>query len=91
MKHGKIYSKNRYFKAGDVIKWTPAYPSSTDVESRGLGIVINSKGSKFEAYWIGDGKVREADAFLPGCYVLQDVAPIPQVKEYIDNIRREFI
>jgi len=90
MKHGKIYSKNRYFKVGDVVKWTPAYASQDDVESRGLGIVIGSEGTKFEAYWTGDGKVRKDSAFLPGCFVLQDTAPIPQVKEWVDSIKKEF-
>ena len=91
VKYGKIHSKNRYFKVGDVIKWTPSYVKSKDIDSRGLGIVVKAEGTKFEAYWTGDGEVRKADAIIPGQFVLQDIAPIPQVKEYVDNIMKEYV
>jgi hypothetical protein len=85
-KYGKIHSKNRNFKVGDVVKWTPSYVSFEGVEARGLGIVVRTRGTKFDAYWTGDGVVREHCTFLPGSFVLQDLAPIPQVKEYVEKV-----
>ena len=53
--------------------------------------MVKAEGTKFEAYWTGDGEVRKADAIIPGQFVLQDIAPIPQVKEYVDNIMKEYV
>ena len=90
MKISYEHVKNRYFKVGDVIKWTPRYITLSEVKAREMGIVVSvGEGTKFKAYWTGDGVVREHCAFLPGSFVLQDLAPIPQVKEYVEKVLEE--
>ena len=79
--------KDRYYKTGDVIRWTPSFYAQGLVEEQGLGVVVEAKGPLFKAYWTGDGQVRSHDARpLGGMYVLQDYAPIPQVAEWWERL-----
>ena len=79
-----LKNNDRYFKVGDVIRHVGPNQSLTLVESRGVGIVVSANGPIFQAYWVGDGAVKEADA-RGGGYNLQDFAPIPQVAEWLEN------
>ena len=88
MKFGREHSKDRYYKVGDAIRWTPVHAMREAVEARGLGIIVEADGPIFEAYWTGDGKVRKADCRpISHDYALQDLAPIPQVKEYLEQLQ----
>ena len=76
-----FYSTNRYYKAGDVLKWTPRY---AEVEGKGLAIVVESRGPFFTAYFLGDGSLSKHDARPSGYnFVLQDIAPLPQAVEWV--------
>ena len=77
-------NRDRHFKTGDVIRWVPSYQTIEQVRARGLGIVVESKGPKFKAYWIGDNEVRRHDNRPSGQYLLQDYAPIPQVADWLE-------
>ena len=84
-KIGNNVIRDRVFKVGDVIRWTPSYAEWSQQEERGLGIVIDSNGHKCKAYWTGDKTIREIDTVLErNMYILQDYAPIPQVKEAVE-------
>jgi hypothetical protein len=85
---GKIptKTKHRYFKTGDVLQWCPMYASQKEVERRGLAIVISHNGPKFEAYWVGSKEITSIDARL-GAYILQDIAPIPEVAEALKKMK----
>ena len=80
-----LKNNDRYFKVGDVVRYTGPHCSLSSVEERGLGVVVSTNGPKFKTYWVGDGAVRDADA-RGGGYNLQDIAPIPQVAEWLENI-----
>ena len=70
---------------------TSIYNTQETLETRGLGIIVKADGPIFEAYWTGDGKVRKGDCRpLSHSYILQDLAPIPQVKEYIEKITKKY-
>ena len=87
-KLGKMIIRDRVFKVGDVIRWIPLYATFEEQEDRGLGIVVESRGSIITSYWVGDKKIREFNMLLERSnYVLQDYAPIPQVAEAIERAR----
>jgi len=89
---GGLYSKNRYYKVGDVLRWTPGYASIEQMEGKGLAVVIESQGPKFTAYFLGDGSITKHDARpMGGNFILQDLAPLPQVAEWLKSIQREFV
>ena len=84
-KIGNNVIRDRVFKVGDVIRWVPSYAEWSEQENRGLGIVIESSGHICKAYWTGDKTIRVIDTVLErNMYMLQDYAPIPQVKEAVD-------
>ena len=83
-KVGGLKNNDRYFKVGDVVRQVAPNQSILLTESRGVGIVVSANGPIFQAYWVGDGSMREADARGRG-YSLQDFAPIPQVVEWLEN------
>jgi len=73
--------RDRYYKIGDVIRYISTYDL---VHNQGLGIVVEADGPIFKAYWTGDEKVRNHDARPIGySYILQDIAPVPQVAEWL--------
>lgn len=80
-----LKNNDRYFKVGDVIRYTGPGITPDQIKSRGLGIVVSSSGPMFQTYWVGDRTVRGADA-RGGGHSLQDFAPIPQVAEWFENI-----
>ena len=80
-----LENRDRYFKVGDVIRYTGPGCTIPQIRSRGLGVVVSSSGPLFDTYWVGDGIVRSADA-RGGGHSLQDFAPIPQVAEWLENI-----
>tara|TARA_Y100000590_G_scaffold461111_1_gene621950 strand:- start:728 stop:1024 length:297 start_codon:yes stop_codon:yes gene_type:complete len=85
---GNMIIRDRTFKVGDVIRWTPLYVSLEAQEKRGLGVVIESKNETVKSYWTGDQKIREFNMTLERSnYILQDYAPIPQVAEAIKMAR----
>ena len=86
---GKIPTKtnHRYFKAGDVLRWVPRYVNEERVTERGLAIVVSTNGPIFEAYWVGSKEVSEHDARAPQSFILQDIAPLPEVVEIINKMR----
>jgi hypothetical protein len=91
MRKNKFYSKPRYFKLGDVLKWTPAYVSPVRVRERGLAVVVKEEGPKIKVYWLGSGEITDHDARMPGVFQIQDLAPMPEVAEWLKTIQREFI
>ena len=86
---GKIPTKtnHRYFKIGDVLRWTPRYANQEKIDERGLAIVISTNGPIFEAYWIGSKKIDKHDARGTQDFILQDIAPLPEVVEIINKTR----
>ena len=84
-KIGNNVIRDRVFKVGDVIRWTPSYANWKQQEERGLGIVIETNGHVCKAYWTGDKTIRTINTVLErNMYILQDYAPIPQVKEAVE-------
>jgi len=85
---GDMIIKDRVFKVGDVIRWTPLYAKYSTQAERGLGVVIESKSGMIKSYWTGDKKIREFSMILERSnYILKDYAPIPQVAEAIEMAR----
>ena len=91
MRKNKFYSKPRYFKVGDVLKWTPAYTLHKRVVERGLAVVVKAEGPKVQVYWLGSGEITDHDVRLSGMFQLQDLAPMPEVAEWLMTIQREFV
>ncbi len=83
-KFGEIYTRPRYFKRGDVIRRTPTYGSDPTGEI-GVGIVIESQGPRFKAFWTKVEEIRHGDALLPGQYCLVDSAPLMEAVELIEK------
>ena len=83
--------KPRWFKVGDILKWTPAYSNIERVRERGVAIVIKAEGPKIKVYWTGDGKVSDHDVRLPQQFQLQDIEPMPQVSEWVKAIQSEYV
>ena len=84
-KVGNMVIRDRIFQVGDVIRWAPNYADWSEQESRGLGVVIETNGAVCKAYWIGDKTIRTINTVLErNMHILQDYAPIPQVKEAIE-------
>ena len=84
-KLGNNVIRDRMFQVGDVIRWVPNYAEWSEQEDRGLGVIIEADGTKCKAYWTGDKTIRKIDMVLErNTHVLQDYAPIPQVKEAIE-------
>ena len=79
-------TKTRYFKNGDVLRWAPSYATQERVEERGVAIVISHNGPKFEVYWVGTKEISAHDARIGG-YILQDIAPLPEVAKIINAMR----
>jgi len=84
-KIGGLKNNDRLFKVGDVIRYVGPGQTAEAIEEKGVGIVVAVDGPIFETYWVGDEKIRKADARWPGIYKLQDIAPIPQVAEWVKN------
>ncbi len=83
-KFGAIKTSPRYFKRGDVIKKTPMYgPDPT--QEVGVGIVLESQGPKFKAFWTKSEEVSDHNATLPGNFCLIDSAPLFEAVEIIEN------
>jgi|ETNvirenome_6_85_1030632.scaffolds.fasta_scaffold170547_1 hypothetical protein len=83
-KFGKIKTSPRYFKRGDVIKMTPMYgPDPT--EELGVGIVLESQGPRFKAFWTKTEEILHHNAMLPGGFCLIDSAPLLEAVEIIEN------
>jgi hypothetical protein len=79
-----LKNNDRNFKVGDIVRFTGPGHAISQIEKRGLGVVVSINGPLFQTYWIGDGAVTGADA-RGGGYKLQDIAPIPQVAEWLEN------
>jgi len=91
MRKNKFYSKPRWFKVGDVLKWTPAYTLHKRVVERGLAVVVKAEGPQTQVYWLGTGEITDHDVRMPGVFQLQDLAPMPEVAEWLKTIQREFV
>lgn len=91
VRKNKFCSKPRYFKVGDVLKWTPAYISIERVRERGLAIVVAAEGPKIKVYWTGNGEISNHDVRMPQLFQLQDLAPMPEVAHLLKTIQKEFI
>jgi len=84
-KIGNNVIRDRAYKVGDVIRWIPSYASWKQQDERGLGIVIEVNGHICKTYWTGDKTIRTLNTVLErNMYILQDYAPIPQVKEAVE-------
>ena len=78
----ELVIRDRGYKVGDVFR---SVGSSSELdESRGFGVVIETDGPLFRAYWTGDGAIREHDMRLSRTsFILQDYAPMPEVAEVL--------
>jgi hypothetical protein len=91
IKHGELFSKDRDYKVGDVLRWVPNNANWEKVEDKGLAVVIKASGPLFTVFWLGDESISEHDARWEG-FKLQDLAALPQVVEYAHKtIQREYI
>ena len=84
-KVGGLKNNDRLFKVGDVIRYIGRGLTSDAIREKGVGIVISVNGPFFETYWVGEEKISKADFRWPGVYKLQDIAPIPQVAEWVKS------
>ena len=91
MKKNKFHSKPRWYKIGDVVKWTPTYVSQEKVDERGLGVVVKAQGPNIQVFWLGNEEISKHDVRLPQVFQLQDLAPMPEVAEWLESIQREYI
>jgi hypothetical protein len=91
MRKNKFHSKPRWFKVGDVVKWTPAHVNQDKVRGRGLAVVIEANGPQVKVYWLGSGELTEHDVRMPQVFQLQDLAPMPEVAQWLKTIQREFV
>ena len=78
IKHGELFSKDRDYKVGDVLRWVPNSANWEKVEDKGLAVVIKASGPLFTVFWLGDESISEHDARWEG-FKLQDLAALPQV------------
>jgi len=77
--------RDRKLQVGDVIRWVPNYADWSEQEARGLGVIIETNGAICKAYWTGDKTIRTINTILErNTHILQDYAPIPQVKEAVE-------
>tara|TARA_R110000751_G_scaffold100776_1_gene194736 strand:+ start:645 stop:983 length:339 start_codon:yes stop_codon:yes gene_type:complete len=90
MRKNKFHSKPRWFKVGDVVKWAPTYVNEDRVRGGGLAVVVKSEGPQVQVYWLGSGAITEHDVRIPQVFQLQDLAPMPEVAEWLKTIQREF-
>jgi len=91
IRHGAMYSADRGYKVGDVLRQVPNNRSWPEVEGKGLAVVIRSEGSFFTVFWLGDEEITKHDERWGG-FKLQDLAPMPQVAECVNNsIQREYV
>tara|TARA_R110000824_G_scaffold286694_1_gene474813 strand:- start:168 stop:482 length:315 start_codon:yes stop_codon:yes gene_type:complete len=79
-----LKNNDRDFKVGDVVRHVGPGIAIPQIENRGVAVVVSVNGPLFQAYWVGDGSVRHADA-RGGGYKLQDIAPIPQIAEWLES------
>ena len=91
MKKNKFHSKPRWFKIGDVVRWTSAYVSQDKVDARGLGVIVKAQGPNVQVYWLGNEETSKHDVRLPQVLQLQDLAPMPEVADWLESIEREYI
>tara|TARA_R110001592_G_scaffold356129_1_gene657491 strand:+ start:353 stop:679 length:327 start_codon:yes stop_codon:yes gene_type:complete len=91
MRKNKFHSKPRWYKIGDVIKWTPKYASQDKYNERGLGVVVKAQGPNIQVYWLGNGELTKHDVRMPQIFQLQDLAPMPEVADWLESIEKEYI
>jgi len=85
-KIGDTPPKPRYFKEGDVLKWTPNRVSEKVIERRGLlALVVESSGPDFKVYFVKNGEVEDHNAHWSSSFMLTDSAPLPEAVEIIKN------
>ena len=85
-KQKELVIRDRGFKVGDVFR-SVGSPFEIE-ESRGFGIVIETNGPYFKAYWTGDSEIRSHDVRLDRtAFILQDYAPMPEVAEVLNESR----
>jgi len=87
IRHKAMYSTDRYFKVGDILRMVPHHTRWKEVEEKGLAVVIQSSGPMFTVYWLGNETTSEHDARWGG-FTLQDLAPMPDVAEHVRTMRR---
>ena len=91
IRHGAMYSSDRGYKVGDVLRWVPSHRSWDEVEDKGLAVVIKAEGPSFTVFWLGDEDITSHDSRWGG-FKLQDLAPMPEVAGSVDKlIRREYV
>ena len=91
IRHGAMYSADRGYKVGDVLRQIPHNRSWEEMAPKGLAVVIKSEGPFFTVFWLGDEEITKHDERWGG-FKLQDLAPMPQVAECVNNsIQREYV
>ena len=91
IRHGELYSTDRDYKVGDVVRMVANNRNWEEVEGKGLAVVIKSDGPLFTLFWLGDEDITKHDARWGG-FKLQDLAPMPEVAGSVDKlIRREYV
>ena len=91
IRHKAMYSTDRHFKVGDVLRMVSHYTTWKEVEEKGLAVVIQSSGPMFTVYWLGDETTSKHDARWGG-FNLQDLAPMPDVAKHVETmIQMEYI
>ena len=91
IRHGELYSTDRDYKVGDVVRMVANNRNWDEVEDKGLAVVIKSEGPLFTLFWLGDEDITHHDARWGG-FKLQNLAPMPEVVNSVDKmIRREYV
>jgi len=91
IRHGAMYSADRGYKVGDVLRQIPHHRTWEEMAPKGLAVVIKSEGPFFTVFWLGDEDITKHDERWGG-FKLQDLAPMPEVVGHVDRtIQREYI
>jgi len=81
------HNTDRHYKLGDILRWAPTNARWEQVEAKGLAVVIKADGPFFSLFWLGDESTSDHDARWGG-FVLQDLAPMPEVAVHVATMRQ---